>query len=91
MLVKLEAGILESETAVFLQNLLDRRPPLSGRNEAHHTMAVMPGGRVLKQFSRNVADRSQHDRPIQHFRISGLVQLFRREIQHGVNISNLEL
>src|SRR5438094_1446743 len=39
MFIKLEALVLESETSIFLPNLLNRLSSLPRRNEAHHAMA----------------------------------------------------
>src|SRR5206468_11793965 len=91
MFIKFEALVFESETSVFLRNFLNWLPSVPGRNEAHHAMAVMPSWRVLQQFSRNWPNRSQHDGPIQHLRVAGFVQLLRRQVQHGIGISDFEL
>src|SRR5262245_40177059 len=91
MLVELKSLILEFETAVLFRDLLDWTPPLPGWNETHHAMAVMPGRRILKKFPRNRSNCSQHDAPVEHFRVTGFVQLLRFQTEHGIDISDLEL
>src|ERR1051326_417335 len=71
MFIELESLVLEFETAVFFRDLLDWGSPLPGRNEAHHTMAVMPSRGILKKFPPNRSNRSQHDGPIEHFCVAG--------------------
>jgi hypothetical protein len=45
------------------------------RDEAHHRVAVMPGGLIGHQFARLIADGAEQNHPGQHFRVAHFVQL----------------
>src|SRR5215472_13459696 len=94
MLVELESLILEFEPAVRLRFRARRECGLGFvpcRQEPHHCMPVMPGWRILQELTRLLSDCAQHYCPVEQLCVSGLVQLFDSQVQHGAGAALLEL
>src|SRR5688572_14102482 len=73
--IEFESGILEFETPELFFYLQWRLLAFTLRQESHEAVAVMPGGGVLNQLTRQVADCPEQGDPRQQFRVAGFVKL----------------
>src|SRR5436853_275152 len=88
-----ESGCAPTSTMAGTYSLTTLVPPtsISPRAALRCSGSSLYSSATASKFSWNRTDRPEHDGPIEHLGVPGFVQLFRRQVEHSIDVSHFEL